>query len=111
MTLPESAIERTAELCGLPAPLLTRNIVQGAGNPRDRRYVAARRVVCMVLRHAGWSFPHIASCLGFRTHTSVLEGIRAAEQGDNDKHLPAPAAELARSIAVDLGILQAEAAA
>lgn len=103
-TLPERAIERTAERCGIPASFIARDYMRGACNPRAPKYVAARRVVALVLQHAGWSLPHIADELGFRTHTSVLEGLRAARAGYNDPWLPKPAVELACEIAVEIGV-------
>lgn len=111
-TLTDLILAAVADRTGVDTAALTRWGGGGRKSPRNRGHIAARRVAMIVLhRHAGRSLCEVAEITGHTTHTAVLDGIRAAESGANDKHLPAPAADLARAIAVDLGIIRAEEAA
>ena len=43
---------------------------------RRQRAVAARQLVCALLRGAGLSFPAIALLVGYKDHTCVMYGVR-----------------------------------
>jgi chromosomal replication initiation ATPase DnaA len=107
-TLAEKIIKSVAERTGASPAAIRRHHTgpaRGARAPRNPREVAARQVAMLVLhRHARWSLPQTAELLGYRSHTSVLEGIQSAEAGINDAHLTAPAVALAAEIAKALDI-------
>ena len=56
------------------------SVAELLGNRRHRRLVEARWAVMAVYSAAGWSMPRIGRMIGGRDHTTIMSGLRQAEQ-------------------------------
>lgn len=56
------------------------SVAELLGNRRYRRLVEARWAVMVVYSAAGWSMARIGRMMGGRDHTTIMSGLRQAEQ-------------------------------